>query len=193
MKKLMVAAAIVFAAVTSQAAIVKWSTTNQVKLNGTVLTDLPVTLMIVGVNEASNLDIDLRNTSTSSLGPGKLGSNYSSAQTQKYTDTVAGGPVWDSEAGDLGREYYILMQAEQGGKTYTYQSSLKASSGLTNKAQGTVAFTINDVIGEAGDLDKWVLQSSPEPTPTPTPTPEPTSGLLLLLGVAGLALRRKQK
>ena len=27
----------------------------------------------------------------------------------------------------------------------------------------------------------------------PTPTPEPTSGLLLLLGVAGLALRRKQK
>ena len=26
-----------------------------------------------------------------------------------------------------------------------------------------------------------------------TPTPEPTSGLLLLLGVAGLALRRKQK
>ena len=29
--------------------------------------------------------------------------------------------------------------------------------------------------------------------PTPGPIPEPTSGLLLLLGVAGMALRRKQK
>ena len=27
----------------------------------------------------------------------------------------------------------------------------------------------------------------------PTPIPEPTSGLLMLLGMAGLALRRKQK
>ena len=34
---------------------------------------------------------------------------------------------------------------------------------------------------------------APAPTPPgPTPIPEPTSGLLLLLGVAGLALRRKQ-
>ena len=30
-------------------------------------------------------------------------------------------------------------------------------------------------------------------TPTPGPIPEPTSGLLMLLGMAGLALRRKQK
>ena len=28
--------------------------------------------------------------------------------------------------------------------------------------------------------------------PTPTPTPEPTSGMLLLLGLAGLALKRKR-
>jgi len=28
---------------------------------------------------------------------------------------------------------------------------------------------------------------------SPAPIPEPTSGLLLLLGVAGLALKRKQK
>ena len=29
-------------------------------------------------------------------------------------------------------------------------------------------------------------------SPEPTPTPEPTSGLLMLVGLAGLALRRKQ-
>ena len=33
----------------------------------------------------------------------------------------------------------------------------------------------------------WQTYSGPQPTPTP----EPTSGLLLLLGVAGLALKRK--
>ena len=42
----------------------------------------------------------------------------------------------------------------------------------------------------AGD---WTATPQPGPTPPgPTPIPEPTSGLLMLLGMAGLALRRKQ-
>ena len=38
----------------------------------------------------------------------------------------------------------------------------------------------------------WTATPQPGPTPPgPTPIPEPTSGLLMLLGVAGLALKRK--
>ena len=44
------------------------------------------------------------------------------------------------------------------------------------------------------DVDAWTLVSGTAATPFstgPTPVPEPTSGLLFILGVAGLALKRK--
>ena len=50
-------------------------------------------------------------------------------------------------------------------------------------------FNAGDVI--TGDSSTWSkIGGGAGPTP-PTPIPEPTSGLMLLLGVAGLALRRK--
>ena len=42
------------------------------------------------------------------------------------------------------------------------------------------------------DLDNPIESLTTLPTDSPTPAPEPTSGLLLLLGVAGLALKRKR-
>ena len=60
----------------------------------------------------------------------------------------------------------------------------------TQDNNGYVDYNGNGAVGFWGS--EWTFTPSPVP-PTPTPTPEPTSGLLLLLGVAGLALRRKQK
>jgi len=51
---------------------------------------------------------------------------------------------------------------------------------------GTIFETYDTTIAAASD---WKLA---QPTTPPAPTPEPTTGLLVLLGVAGLALRRKQ-
>ena len=53
-------------------------------------------------------------------------------------------------------------------------------------AEAGLAWGDGDYWNPDNTLTTWNAASSP------TPTPEPTSGLLLLLGVAGLALRRKR-
>ena len=181
MKKLMIAAAIVCAAAVSQAALVQWGDTNALKFNGTALGNKSVQLYMVGIDGSDDVLIDTRTTTQNPVGArGNLASGVGS-QTYNYTSTVAGGKVWDSEAGDLGREYYIVIQHTANNVDYTYTSSAVASSGLTDKSLGSVSFTINDKIIASG-TDGWVAQT----------VPEPTSGLLLLLGVAGLALRRRR-
>ena len=186
MKKLIIAAARVCAAAVSQAAVVTWGlSSGAITFNGTKLGNQAVQLYIVGVSGAADLLVDTRNTANSpAANKGKLANGSGSGQASyDYNSTIAGGDVWSSESGDLARQYYIVLTYNDGVKDYTYTSSAVASSGLSDTKPGTVAFTFNDTIKTSG-TDGWVASS---------PVPEPTSGLLLLLGVAGLALRRKQK
>ena len=50
-----------------------------------------------------------------------------------------------------------------------------------------------DLAGRTASTAGWAAVSGSTPTPGPSGIPEPTSGLLLLVGGAMLALRRKQK
>lgn len=91
------------------------------------------------------------------------------------TYTIAANSVSDSNLGDT--LYYVLVSGDTA-KTYAYGSSdissLTFDPGAQQTAPGTLALTKAD-FSKAGQI-----------------VPEPTSGLLMLLGMAGLALRRRR-
>lgn len=187
MKKLILAFAIVACAAMAQAAVVNWSST-AVKFDGTALGNQTVNLYLVGVNGAADLLFDTRATANQpAINKGKLAAGTGSGQTAYvYNSTAAGGGfVTGDPAVDAGREYYMVITYNDGSKTWTYTSSALASTGLTSTSRGSVAFTFNDTKSTvAGTKDAWVSAT--------TPAPEPTSGLLMLVGLGALALRRRK-
>ena len=86
------------------------------------------------------------------------------AQTTFSDDALVGGNYYD-----------FFFTCEDGGKVFT-------SSVLANKAAqatGTTSLTFGNMASQTQNASNWAA------------VPEPTSGLLMLLGMAGLALKRK--
>lgn len=103
-------------------------------------------------------------------GTGATGSRTSSAAittTADVGDTVYGAVIYTYTDATLGKDFYIANLAS---------GTVGSDAGLSIGNLGT--HFKGDVNGTA--TGGWVA------------TPEPTSGLLLLLGAAGLALRRKR-
>lgn len=183
MKKLMMALAVVVCATMAQAAVVAWSST-AVAFNGTKLGNQTVQLYLVGVGGADDILFDTRTTMNApAVNKGKLTSATGAGQSSYVYNSknVAGGDFVTAGGADAGREYYMVITYNDGTKDYKYTSSAVASSGLSSTALGAVDFTFTDKTSTvAGTKDAWVA------------VPEPTSGLLMLLGFAGLALRRRR-
>ena len=85
----------------------------------------------------------------------------------------------------------IKVDASNLGSSYSYYVELMNAEGEATHKSGLFGYT---------DIASYIYQA-PNPTPKTafdmgkdgfTAVPEPTSGLLLLLGVAGLALKRKR-
>ena len=77
-----------------------------------------------------------------------------------------------------GTTYNFYFVVEDDGKTFT-----SATKSVAAQATSTVTIGFANMTSQTQNAANW----------TAADVPEPTSGLLLLLGVAGLALRRKQK
>ena len=199
MKKLMIAAAIVCAAAMTQAAAFTWSS---------------------GTAKLYAVDHTLNKGNGSWAAGSVTADRADNAATLTYFLSIydANGLVGTDEGavkyGSLGKVNTTMEveEAEQG-KDYTYtlvisgpQSNLRSRGvdGDYNYSNASISWTYNGSVttpaGGAGILDSVVpsawdvsgITAAPGPIP-PGPVPEPTSGLLMLLGVAGLALRRKQK
>ena len=188
MKKLMIAAAIVCAAAMSQAATFTWG-------SGQLFAPKDAT----GA-KGTGATYAIRSASADMLSwyvfEGLSSTDYSAAQT---AGTVYG---WLTTAPQSGSKLAPATQGTGSGATATTITTDKYDAKETVNWAAVIVYT-------DGDGKKWYTEATGSDTfddlgtaitktnigknvSTWTAVPEPTSGLLLLLGVAGLALRRRR-
>lgn len=185
MKKLMVLATVALTAIATQAASITWgarniyipvaadvnvSQTGIIASSGTKFAADALTVALYWVAaDGTKTAIDSYATTGAGLIGGKTLGN-SSADTALYTAMLAQGDSYKPN-------YYFTATYTTADGTYVYEGTATATSAIANLPSGNIGVTAN--FANAGT---WSY----------TAVPEPTSALLTLLGLAGLALRRKR-
>ncbi len=181
MKKMIVVVAIAMAAFASQAASFKWQTTSTGKIYEAGTT----TFLASGTAYLFDSAVVAQSSLVTAYAAGTLSL---SALTSVDNNTVSSGALAAQTVsyGEVGTTYafYMAILTDDG----LYISPTKSVAGLEGK-DSAVSFSAK-TSSQAAALDAadgysaagWYTAS----------VPEPTSGLLMLLGVAGLALRRRR-
>ena len=196
MKKLMIAVAIVCAAAVSQAATIKWGG-DVAQADGTNPVGVgSVAYLIRGATTAaaavSTITVDGTDWSAWTT---DTGASIVGAYTLDSTD-AEGSYRFESLysiTGDADAGYFSVVLVDGGagadGKTGSYNyAGQNTVTSVTDPT--TVDLTIGDNWGSSG---VWVGNGGFNAVAfTGAAVPEPTSGLLMLLGFAGLALRRRR-
>ena len=178
MKKLMIAAAIVCAAVVGQAASVNWDVYWAYSKNGSVNTyddGSVVNYWIVNMGTA---------TDTSGLSVDKDG-NLVNSDSYSVVGTGSIPTFGNGTAeGTIANGNYLAMVIYDSANGLYGVSDANAVSGIV--ADPPTAGSLAAAFQNDGGTEGYIIAN------TPVPVPEPTSGLLMLIGVAGLALRRRR-
>ena len=195
MKKLMIAAAIVCAAAFAQAATFTWSSANLMGPD-VDLANLSAGHVSAGSTAIKNMSISWSYEISLSNDSGQSatlpGSSWAWKGSKANITGLESDVMWKPSSNldpDNVVDYSIVI-------TGTYTDTKETVWTFTSDAiTGQNSYSsLSDLVLATGGVSGWTISGgdTPTPPPTPTPTPEPTSGLLLLLGVAGLALRRRR-
>ena len=172
MKKLMIAAAVMATAYLSQAASMKWN-------YGATSADAGQHVyLILGATPSAEW------TDEAAVAAAALEGGYGAVakHSKKYYAEGAASGEFDYDASF----YAVLVSAD--GKQWATTAAFAPGNTYISAGLDPAKDPYEFSAASFGSFQDW--KSGPGPGPTPV-IPEPTSGLLLLLGVAGLALRRR--
>ena len=175
MKKLIIISAIAVAAFCTQAATVTWSAANiQPDPSGNTSFEYLVYLIDNSEVTQSAMSGYLADGDTSYLS--KALATGTTVKTSATADTakLASSKVTDSySAGDSATYYLVILNADTIADATYFQVSATKTGTVTSAGTLAMGFA-----SQAGNTWQAI--------------PEPTSGLLMLVGLAGLALRRRR-
>lgn len=174
MKKLMIVAMVALAAVAANAAKVKWGVNY-----GSVSKVTAGTMYLVWAPSALSFDklaeMEAFNAASIATIGGTVVDSVTYAGSTAQTIVKPTTPI--STMGSGPRTFYTMI-IDTTGKEFAYSTS--ASVTILNNEN-------------SADISKIGTNFTTVDAKDPEPTPEPTSAILMALGLAGLALRRKQK
>lgn len=179
MKKIMVALGAVALAASAQAASVNWQSGLPTALDGYTFGDEALTMIVFENTSAYDIGSIWSSYQAGTLAGTMVGSTTDDfdAYINEFME-IAGGASWGE--GDTVYGAVIFTHTGADGKVDYYMVN---SASATAADAGATLSDLGNTIGGGG--------SGGGPTSWQA-IPEPTSGLLLLLGVAGLALRRRR-
>lgn len=181
MKKLIIAAAIACAAIFAQAAAIDWSASAVLDPVATAAAGKNTAgvgwlgYVVLGADLADvKAGLDAGNTATlvsKAVGPTKTTNNKGAFGADSASGAVAAGSQ------DF---YLIVLNSTSTSGATGYVVSSKVTETVDASLDTLISF--GSMASATKNASSWTTMS----------VPEPTSGLLLLLGVAGLALKRKR-
>lgn len=175
MRKLIIVAAIAFTATVSHAAAVCWNCMNAADFKGG-----NYSIFVIGINEVTSAAQikelvaagGLSSVSSYAFDKGEV----STSGTATKSNTTSGKEITYSGSGTDTYTAFIFVQNATGDKaSFSANASITMENNSTSKT-----FAFNNQ-GTAFSSNSFTVN-----------VPEPTSGLLLLLGMAGLTLKRKR-
>lgn len=213
MKKLMMAIAVVALAAASQGAALTWKWTSTLYdgynsgAEGYTGVGVATAVYLFNANEVTQQAILSAGLTGGTIptGTGLLGSYTTSDGKAPSAAMTIADPTSSytgatrSSSGSTYIDYFYAALVKSGEDTYVFLSDTKngqvqasKNTALSASLSASKSLVLAETPTFSGQNWYGLEPVIPTPTPTPTPTPEPTSGLLLLLGVAGMALCRRR-
>lgn len=184
MKKIMIALVAVTMAVCANAAAWSWSSSSAATTPGGTSALSGANIYLFFGYASSSAANTAKGELLASLRSGNAISGYSQSATLDSQGILANTAF----TGDTGKLYAfaVILADDAEGNSYMFQSANKNATGAdvgTAALQFDISSTTLKGLDVTGTSAGWYQTAA---------VPEPTSGLLVLLGLAGLALKRKR-